>query len=86
MEKTVYRYLLLDKGLWVFGFDIYKPKKKCLEAIRSHLIKGSVLAFDELSDHDLPGETIALTEIFGLNNIKVKRYPYASRVSYFVME
>ena len=73
-------------ALAYFDFDIYEPTKKCLEAIRPHLIKGSVLGFDELNDPDSPGETIALNEVFGLNNIKLKRYQYASRVSYLIME
>ena len=41
---------------------------------------------DELNDPDSPGETLALMEVFGLNNIRVKRFPYASRVSYFAIE
>jgi hypothetical protein len=73
-------------ALAYFDFDIYEPTRKCLEAIRPHLVKGSVLGFDELNDPDSPGETIALREVFGLNNIKLKRYRYASRVSYFVLE
>ena len=73
-------------ALAYFDFDIYEPTKKCLEAIRPHLVKGSILGFDELNDHDSPGETIALREVFGLNNIKLKRYQYASRVSYFIVE
>lgn len=72
-------------ALAYFDFDIYEPTKKCLGAIRPYLVKGSVLGFDELNDPDSPGETIALREVFGLNNIKLKRYPYASRVSYFVL-
>ncbi len=50
------------------------------------MIKGSVLGFDELNDHDSPGETVALNEVFGLNNIKLKRFRPASRVSYFTVE
>ena len=73
-------------ALAYFDFDLYEPTRKCLEAIRPHLVKGSVLGFDELNDPDSPGETIALREVFGLNNIKLKRYRYASRVSYFVLE
>jgi hypothetical protein len=73
-------------ALAYFDFDIYEPTKKCLEAIRSRLVKGSVLAFDELNDPDSPGETAALMEVFGLHNIRLKRYRYASRVSYFVAE
>lgn len=73
-------------SLAYFDFDLYEPTKKCLEAIKPHLVKGSLLGFDELNDIDSPGETIALREIIGLNNIKLKRYRYASRVSYFIME
>ncbi len=73
-------------ALAYFDFDLYEPTRKCLEAIRPCLIKGSVLGFDELNDPDSPGETLALMETFGLNNVRLKRYPYASRVSYFVLE
>ena len=70
-------------ALAFFDFDLYEPTKKCLEAIKPYLIKGSILGFDELVDHDSPGETVALGEVFGLSNVKLKRYRYASRVSYF---
>lgn len=73
-------------SLAFFDMDIYAPTKKCLESIKPHLVKGSVLAFDELNDIDCPGETLALKEVFNLNNIRLKRFPYTSRVSYFVME
>lgn len=73
-------------ALAYFDFDIYEPTRKCLEAIKPHLVRGSILGFDELNDPDSPGETVALKEVFGLKNIKLKRYRYASRVSYFVLE
>lgn len=73
-------------ALAYFDLDIYSPTKKCLEAIKPCLVKGSLLAFDELNDIDSPGETIALKEVFGLDNIRLKRYQYTSRVSYFVVE
>lgn len=73
-------------ALAYFDFDLYEPTKKCLTMIKPHLVRGSVIAFDELNDHDSPGETLAVSEVFGLNNIKLKRYPYTSRTSYFVFE
>jgi hypothetical protein len=73
-------------ALAYFDFDIYEPTKKCLEAIRRHLVKGSILGFDELNDHDSPGETVALNEVIGLNNIRLRRWPYVSRTAYFVVE
>lgn len=72
-------------SLAYFDFDIYEPTKQCLKLIKDRLVKGSVVAFDELCDSDSPGETIAVKEVLGLNNIKIKRFPYASRVSYYVV-
>lgn len=73
-------------ALAYFDFDLYEPTKQCLELIRPRLTKGSVVGFDELNDPDSPGETLALMEVFGLQNVRVKRFPHASRVSYFVVE
>ncbi len=73
-------------SLAFFDFDIYEPTLKCIKAISNRLVKGSILAFDELNDHDSPGETLALMETFGLRNVRLKRHRYASRVSYFVIE
>lgn len=73
-------------ALAYFDFDLYEPTKKCLELIKPRLTKGSVLGFDELNDPDSPGETLAVMEELGLNNIRLKRFPHASRVSYCVIE
>jgi hypothetical protein len=73
-------------SLAVFDFDIYKPTKVALEAIKPHLMKGSVLVFDELCDDIFPGETLAIREVLGLNNIRVERMPTTARVSYMVVE
>lgn len=70
-------------ALVYFDFDIYEPTKKCLELIKPYLCKGSILGFDELNDKDSPGETVALREVFNINDIKIKRLPNVSRCSYF---
>ena len=86
--QTVPQYLTDNPetivSLAYFDFDIYEPTRFCLEALSSRLTKGSIVAFDELADHDSPGETTALQEVFGLNHIKLRRFPFASRVSYFI--
>jgi hypothetical protein len=88
--KTLPEYLHRNEetiiALAYFDFDVYAPTKVCLEAIKPRLVKGSILGFDELNDPDSPGETVALMEVFGLNNIRLKRFPYTSRTSYFVVE
>tara|TARA_R110000823_G_scaffold315646_1_gene448866 strand:- start:3330 stop:4085 length:756 start_codon:yes stop_codon:yes gene_type:complete len=73
-------------SLAYFDFDLYAPTKKCLEAIKPRLTKGSIVCFDELNDPDSPGETLALMEVFGLENVTLKRFPYVSRISYFIVE
>lgn len=57
----------------IFDMDLYEPTKKVLEKIIPRLTKGSVLAFDELNCPFFPGETRALDEILGLNNLKLRR-------------
>ncbi|REJ84078.1 MAG: crotonobetainyl-CoA--carnitine CoA-transferase [Bacteroidetes bacterium] len=69
-----------------FDFDIYEPTKKCLELIRPHLTKGSVIGFDELNQPKFPGETVALREAFGLDRYKIQRSPYSHYQSYIIID
>ncbi|MDD4984421.1 MAG: hypothetical protein PHQ43_01330 [Dehalococcoidales bacterium] len=73
-------------ALAYFDFDMYEPTRKCLDYIKPYLMSGSILAFDELNDRDSPGETTALKKAFNIDKIRIKRYRYASRVSYFILE
>ena len=73
-------------SLAILDFDIYKPTKAALECIKDRMPKGSILVFDELCDDIFPGETIAVDEVFGLANLRVKRLPITARVSYAVIE
>jgi hypothetical protein len=69
-----------------FDFDIYGPTKACLEAIKPHLTKTSVLAFDELNCPEYPGETRALAEAFGLGKCALRRSPLSPWMSYTTCE
>jgi hypothetical protein len=60
----------------IFDMDVYKPTKDVLEKIIPRLTKGSLLVFDELNSPVFPGETIAINEVLGLNNISLKRHPH----------
>lgn len=73
-------------SLAIFDFDIYKPTKAALEAVKPHLCKGSVLVFDELCDDIFPGETVALREVFDMSTLRIQRLPKTARVSYVVIE
>lgn len=69
-----------------FDFDIYEPTKICLELCRDRFTKGSIIGFDELNHPDWPGETVALKEVLGLNNIRIERVPFMPSSSYIVFE
>src|ERR1041385_9014921 len=88
--ETVPRYLKEHPetivSLAIFDFDIYQPTKAVLHAIKPHLCKGSILVFDELCDDIFPGETVALNEVLGLNNVRGQRLPMTARVSYLEVE
>ena len=73
-------------ALAYFDFDIYQPTKVCLEAIRPHLTKGSVIGFDELNQRSFPGETLAFQEVMGSLNVRLKRLPFAADPCFFVVE
>jgi len=73
-------------ALAYFDLDLYEPTKRCLQAIRSHLTKGSVIGFDELNISFFPGETQALKEVLGLDRYRIYRSPYGSSPSYLIVE
>ena len=73
-------------ALAYFDFDIYDPTKKCLEAIKGHLTKGSVIGFDQLNNHDYPGETLALKETLGIGAYEITRNAFSPTQSYMVIE
>lgn len=68
----------------IFDMDIYKPTKDVLEKIIPRLTKGSLLVFDELNCQHFPGETMAVNEVLGLNNIALRRHPHQPYCSWAV--
>lgn len=73
-------------SLAYFDFDIYEPTKEVLNLIKDRLVKGSVVGFDELNDPACPGETLAVMETLGLNNIRLKRWQYCTKPVWFAVE
>ena len=73
-------------ALAYFDFDIYEPTKECLELIRDHITKGTILGFDELNVSDFPGETVALKEVLGLSSYRIQRLPISSLQSYIEID
>lgn len=68
----------------IFDMDVYRPTKDVLEKILPRLCKGALLVFDELNCPHFPGETRALNEVLGLNNLKLQRFPHQPYCSWAV--
>ena len=63
---------------------IYEPTKVALENLYSRVVKGGIVAFDELNCTEWKGETIALREFLDLSQVALKRFPSDPYISYFV--
>ena len=59
----------------IFDMDLYEPTRIVLKKILPRLTKGSLLVFDELNCSHFPGETSALNEVVGVNNLRLRRTP-----------
>ena len=75
--KTIDKWLLDNPhaiiSMAIFDMDIYQPSREVLTKILPRLVKGSVIAFDEINYADFPGETLALNDVLGLNNLRLYR-------------
>lgn len=77
--ETIFSLVYLD-------LDLYEPTRHCLERLRPHVTKGTVIGFDELNTRAFPGETLALRETWGLGAVRLRRLPFSPLTSYFVVE
>ena len=70
--KEFPKYILKNQhtiiSLAYFDFDIYEPTKELLKLIKPRLVRGSVLAFDELND------PTSWRNISSNGNFRVKQY------------
>lgn len=71
-------------SLVYLDFDIYEPTKVALQLLLARVVKGGVVAFDELNCPEFPGETTALLETIDLSTIELRRFPFEPYISYFV--
>lgn len=65
--------------------DLFEPTKALIEAFLPRMPKGSIIAFDELNAKMFPGETVAVADVIGINNLQIRRFPFDSYVSYAVL-
>lgn len=90
ISETLSKYLEDNPQLVVsmlyLDMDLYKPTKDTIKMIYNRIPKGGVIVFDELNHSDYPGETIALLETIGIENLRLKRLDISSMVAYAIKE
>jgi len=73
-------------ALAYFDMQLYEPTKRCLELIRQHLIRGSIVAMDELYSWEFPGETVAVRETLGIDKFHMYRSKFLPDRTYIVID
>jgi len=72
-------------SLLFLDFDLYEPTKVALETFLPRMPRGAVVAFDQLSAADWPGETRAVDEALGIANLRLLRLEPYIGISYAVL-
>lgn len=73
-------------SLLFLDFDLYEPTKIAIESFLPRMSKGAVIAFDELDSPIWPGETMALMDSMGLNNLELRRFAFDPFISFIVLD
>ena len=88
--KTIPDLLEYDKSISIallyLDLDLYEPTLSTLKACSTRLTKGSVVVFDEYADPNWPGETQALSDVLGINNVRLRCFEQIPRISYFIVD
>jgi hypothetical protein len=86
--ETIPEYLTKAPHLLIsllyLDFDLYQPTKAALAHLLPRVVKGGIVAFDELNCAEFPGETVALMETLDLAGVQLQRSPIDPYISYFV--
>jgi hypothetical protein len=87
--ETIPKYIDENPHLLIsliyLDFDLYAPTKVALANLLPRVVKGGVVAFDELNCKEFPGETTALLEILNsMEGAELKRFSMDPYISYFI--
>jgi hypothetical protein len=90
LSQTLPAYLKLHPetivALAYFDLDLFEGTVRGLELIGDRLVRGSVVAFDELCMQQFPGETQALLQTWGLRQLRLQRSPASQYESFVVID
>ena len=62
--------------------DLFEPTKAALEAFVPRMPKGAILAFDELDNPLWPGETLAVLQSLGIQNLRLQRLDWDPYIAF----
>ena len=72
-------------SLLFLDFDLYEPTLAALQHFVPRMPKGSIIAFDELDNPLWPGETQAMLNEIGANNLRLERVPFDPYIGFAVI-
>lgn len=71
-------------SLLICGTDIYSPTYTALKHFYPLMPKGAVVLFGATSFNVNLGETVALKDVVGIDAVRLERFDFATKSSYFV--
>jgi hypothetical protein len=73
-------------ALLYLDFDLYEPTRCALQAFRSRIPRGGIIAFDQMNLRQWPGETQAVADALGIGTLRLERFPFQPQISFAVIE
>lgn len=86
LPKFIEEHPHLIVSLLHLDTDLYQPTHTALTLLLDRMPRGAIILFDELNNKFYPGETIATLDTVGIKNLRLKRLPWATTISYAVVE
>jgi hypothetical protein len=88
--KSIPRFIKENQHLVVsllfLDFDLYAPSCAAIEHFLPRIPKGGIIAFDELDNPLWPGETLAMLEKIGANNLRIERFDFDPYIGFAVID
>lgn len=85
-EETIPEYVESNPHLVVsllyLDFDLYESTRTALKYFLPRMPKGAIVAFDEFNYDVFPGETMAVADELGINNLRLKRFGFDTIMAY----
>lgn len=72
-------------SLLYLDFDMYEPTLEALKHLAPLVVKGGIIAFDQLAQERWPGETYAFKEIFDAREVEIKSFTFEPHISYLIV-